>query len=229
MINDTNTIFSFNPTCQNNVSHVTSKAYKNPIILNSNHHGLITRSKASTFKPKVFYVAHNITLPKTVQQALTNERWSQSIKDEYDALIRNNIWDLVPYLKDIKVIDNNWLFRIKELVNGSLEKLKSRLVANGYLQVVGYDFLKKFSPMVKHATVKVFISISLCNKWVLQKLDISNMLFNGTLHQEVLMRQPTRFIDKAHLDYVYKLKKSLYELKQALRAWLAFYLSLWPS
>lgn len=64
------------------------------------------------------------------------------MKDKYDALIRNNAWDLVPCPKEIKVIDNKWLFRIKELVDGSLKKIKSRLVSNGYLQVASYYFLK---------------------------------------------------------------------------------------
>lgn len=53
-----------------------------------------------------------------------------------------------PYPKNRKIIDNKWLFRIKELVNGSLENLKSILVAKGYLQVVGYEFVKTISHVV---------------------------------------------------------------------------------
>lgn len=85
-------------------------------------------------------MTYQYTLPKTIKQALANEVQFQSMKNEYDAHNKNNIWVLAPYPKHRKVINNKWLLKIKELVDGSLEKLKSRLITKGYLQVVGYDF-----------------------------------------------------------------------------------------
>ena len=33
--------------------------------------------------------------------------------DEYNALLSNNTWNLVPYIEDIKTMDNKWIFRVK--------------------------------------------------------------------------------------------------------------------
>lgn len=83
----------------------------------TNKHNMIIRSKAGTFKLKVFMTSHNITLPKIVKKAFEHKGWFKSKKEEYDALMRNNIWELVPCPNKKMAIDNKWLFRIKELVD----------------------------------------------------------------------------------------------------------------
>ena len=73
--------------------------------------------------------------------------------------------------------------------------------------------------MVKPATVRLVLAIAVSYKWELRQLDVSNAFLHGFLKEEVYMHQTPRYVDLAHPNYVYKLHKSLYGVKQAPRAW----------
>lgn len=73
--------------------------------------------------------------PTSVKQALTDSNWKLAMQQEYDALMKNYTWDLVPLPPDRKAIGCKWIFRVKENVDGSVNKFKAQLVAKGYNQV----------------------------------------------------------------------------------------------
>jgi len=66
------------------------------------------------------------------------------MKQEYEALLNNKTWDLVPLPKDRQAVDCKWVFRIKENVDGTVNRFKARLAAKGFHQVVGCDFNETF-------------------------------------------------------------------------------------
>ncbi|CAL1355627.1 unnamed protein product [Linum trigynum] len=138
---------------------------------------------------------------------------------EFDALVRNHTWDLVPAPPDCNVLSNRWVFAEKTNPDGSLEREKARLVARGFEQIPGHDFGDTFSPVLKPTTLRLLLSIAVSQAWPLHQVDISNAFLHGTLNEEVYMRQPVGFIDPGHPDYVCRLRKSIYGLRQAPRAW----------
>ena len=87
------------------------------------------------------------------------------MRDEYEALLRNETWSLVLFLEAYKVVDNKWVFRIKQNTYGSVAKYKARLVAKGFQQIEGVDYFETFSPVVKAFTVKIIFSLAVMNKW----------------------------------------------------------------
>ncbi|GKE65041.1 ribonuclease H-like domain-containing protein, partial [Tanacetum coccineum] len=112
-----------------------------------------------------------------------------------------------------------WLFRHKHNADGSLNRYKARLVANGSTQLAGIDVDETFSPVVKSATIRTVLSLAVSRHWPIHQLDVKNAFLHRSLAETVNMHQPPGFRDPQHPDYVCLLQRSLYGLKQAPRAW----------
>jgi histone deacetylase 1/2 len=157
--------------------------------------------------------------PYTVEEALSDSHWKAAMQTEYDALIKNKTWHLVPPQKGINIIGCKWVYKIKRKADGSLDRYKARLVAKGFKQRYGLDYEDTFSPVVKAATIRTVLSIAVSRGWSLRQLDVQNAFLHGILEEEVYMQQPPGFVEKSKENYVCKLDKALYGLKQAPRAW----------
>lgn len=77
--------------------------------------------------------------------------------------------------------------------------------------------MKTFSPVVKTSTIRLIFSLVATHNWSIQQIDVNNAFLNGELIGDIYM--PQGFVDYEHPDYVCKLHKSLYGLKQTPRAW----------
>ncbi|GJS39334.1 ribonuclease H-like domain-containing protein [Tanacetum coccineum] len=139
--------------------------------------------------------------------------------DEYNALITNGTWDLVPRPANVNVVRSMWLFKHKFNADGSLSRYKARLVANGRSQQQGIDCDETFSPVVKPATIRTVLSLAVSRDWPIHQLDVKNAFLHGHLSETVYMHQPPGFVDPNKPNYVCHLQRSLYGLKQAPRAW----------
>ncbi|KAL0539481.1 hypothetical protein IC582_023695 [Cucumis melo] len=95
------------------------------------------------------------------------------------------------------------------------------MVAKGFHQYLGVDFFETFSHVVKASTIIVVLSIVVTNGWPLRQLDFNNAFLNGHLEENVYMMQPPGYVNHFYPNYVYKLNKAIYGLKQARRAWNA--------
>ena len=80
------------------------------------------------------------------------------MKDEMDLLSSNQIWQLTELLKMKKVLQNKWVYRIKEKYDGS-KQYKARLVIKGFKQKECIDYTEIFSPMVKLTTIKTVLGL----------------------------------------------------------------------
>ncbi|KAI5324664.1 hypothetical protein L3X38_033737 [Prunus dulcis] len=155
----------------------------------------------------------------TYKQASQYSHWKTATKDEYDALIRNDTWSLVPVTQGMNIIQCTWVYKVKRNVDGVIEHHKARLVAQGYNQKEDLDYEEMFSPVVKPATIRTIWALAISHNRPLQQLDVRNALLNDVLHEELYMKQPLGFIDSFRPQYVCRLHKALYGLKQAPRAW----------
>lgn len=138
---------------------------------------------------------------------------------EFTAFQRQRTWTLVPYQPHMNVVVYKWVFRIKRNPDGSVNKYKARLVAKGFHQQPGVDFIETFSPVVKHTTIRVILSLALAYNWPLRQLGVECAFLHGDLHEEVYMVQPQGYVDPTHPSHVCRMIKSIYGLRQAPRAW----------
>ncbi|GJZ80679.1 ribonuclease H-like domain-containing protein [Tanacetum coccineum] len=144
---------------------------------------MITRSQVGTFKPNPRFHSHTShisPLPKSLSVALSDPHWRDTMYDEYNALIKNGTWILVPKPPNVNVILSMWLFRHKYHVDGSLSRYKARLVANGCNQQHGVDYSDTFSPVVKTASIRTILSLALTRNWPMHQLGVKNAFLNGT-------------------------------------------------
>ncbi|GKD69233.1 putative ribonuclease H-like domain-containing protein [Tanacetum coccineum] len=126
-----------------------------------------------------------ITEPTSFTVANNSPEWRQAMKEEYDALMKNGTWSLVPRASNTNVVDGKWVYRLKRDKNGAITRYKARFVAKGFRQQPGIDFHETFSPVVKSTTIR-----AVTNDWPLRPLDIQNAFLHGNLKERVYMKQP---------------------------------------
>ena len=95
-------------------------------------------------------------IPKTVEEALSIPEWYQAMKEEFQSLEKNKVWELSKLPKNRNLVSGKWDFTLKRDGNGKIIMYKARYVARGFNQKRGVDFEGTFSPTVKMVTLKIF-------------------------------------------------------------------------
>ncbi|GKV43628.1 hypothetical protein SLEP1_g50892 [Rubroshorea leprosula] len=187
-------------------------------------HPMVTRSQNNIFKPKTLFHATKSPLsllvePTCVTQALKDPNWRQAMSEEFSALVRQGMWELVPSHPSQHVLGCKWVFRLKRGKDGSIERSKARLVAKGFHQRPGSNYFNTFSLVIKPTTIRTVLSLAVSRGWSIKQLDVNNAFLHGHIDEVLYMQQPTGFVDHNFPSHVCRLRKSLYGLKQAPRAW----------
>jgi hypothetical protein len=139
--------------------------------------------------------------------------------EEYQFIIKNDVWEIVPRPKRKDVVSSKWLYKIKHVADGSIEKYKARSVARGFSQKEGIDYEETFAPVARYTSIRTIIALSAKMKWKLHQMDVKTTFLNGVIEEEVYIEQPQGFEVEDRKTHVCKMKKALYGLKQAPRAW----------
>ncbi|GJR64414.1 ribonuclease H-like domain-containing protein [Tanacetum coccineum] len=169
-------------------SPATTQPNRNP----ASTHSMVTRYRVGTNRPTQRYTLSVSTIspiPKSYNHAFQDPHWYRAMLDEYNALIKNNTWILVPRPSDANIVRSLWLFRHKYNADGTLNRYRADLFANG--------------------SNSVYCMI----------LMSSMLLYMVIIEGTVYMQQPPGFRDSQHSDHVCLLHRSLYGLKQAPLAW----------
>lgn len=161
-------------------------------------------------------------LPESFKAALTHperEQWIEAAKTEMDDLHRGNVFELVTRTPDITPIPCRWVFNRKRDKYGNIIRHRGRVVAKGFKQRFGVDFYEIFSPVIRYTTVRIVFQMVNENEWRIIRIDVRRAFLYGLLDEVVYIEQPEGFIIPGKENWVYRLKKAIYGLRQSPRAW----------
>jgi len=97
---------------------------------------------------------------------------------EFNTLLQNQIWSLVPPMATENVVGCKWVFKLKRKADGSIERHKVRLVAKGFHQQAGLDYGETYSPVVKPTTIRTVLSIAYFAGWSHKQIDFFFLISN---------------------------------------------------
>jgi hypothetical protein len=165
-----------------------------------------------------------IPLELTYSEAIDSEnpdahRWLAALEDEFESLVSNNTWVLVPRDDNMRVIPCRWVFSHKLGTQNEIERFKCRLVAKGFMQRPGFEFSDVYAPVSSRTTLRYFLATVVSKGLILRQLDVKTAFLNGYLEDDlqIYMEQPEGYAKGQNM--VCKLIKAIYGLKQAPRAW----------
>ena len=200
----------------------------------------VAERAAAAFSVTLTVDMGSVTIPKSYRQAINGPHapyWKESIAKELGGLIALHTWDLLraDSMPDgANIMHCHFVFAVKRKSDGSIEKFKARLVADGNTQKEGIDFDRIFATVVKTSTIRLLLIIAAAHDYNLSSIDIRQAYLQAELTGDLFMRCPPGVwpFDSQHRPMVCKLRRSLYGLKQAGREWallFASFLLTWPT
>ena len=135
--------------------------------------------------------------------------------DEKIAVLSNHgTWELVTRPTGAIVVTCRWVYTVKYRADGTVDRYKARLIARGFTQIYGVNYVDTFSPVTRPNSIRVLLSIAINNLWELCQLDVKNVFLYGRFCAYGVISR----VCSSGGDRVCKLKKAIYGLKQSSRA-----------
>ncbi|KAJ9536411.1 hypothetical protein OSB04_un000403 [Centaurea solstitialis] len=202
----------------------TQKNHPSSLVIGDMQSPMITRkqSKAVGFQnpnSAMFSCFLSQTKPKKVFDAMKDPSWIEAMQEELLQFVLQHVWDFVDLPRGHRAIGTKWIFRNKKDEIGIVIKNKARLVAQGYTQEEGIDYDHVFAPVARIEALRLFLAFASYKRFKVYQMDVKSAFLYGKIEEEVYVCQPPGFEDPKFLDKVYKLRKALYGLHQAPRAW----------
>ncbi|GKB35740.1 retrovirus-related pol polyprotein from transposon TNT 1-94, partial [Tanacetum coccineum] len=128
----------FHPNIHFAIRPTTSRPPRTSNIYSTHARIMHTRSMSGISKAKApmnfLGIVSPCPIPRNPKDALYNSNWKNAMIGEFNALIENKTWELVPHTSDMHIISSMWIFRHKLRSDGSFERYKARLVGDGRSQ-----------------------------------------------------------------------------------------------
>jgi hypothetical protein len=166
----------------------------------------------ATDRPKI-----PLSYEEAVNDKVYGQNWKDAIEDELIKLRTLDTWEVTDLPDGRKTVGSKWVFTVKYTPTGLLDRFKARLVAQGFSQVPGTDFIETFSPTVRLESLRTLLAIGAGLDYEIHQTDIVSAYPRSILHAEVYMKTP-KGVDVPKGKCL-RVRKSLYGLKQSGREW----------
>ena len=85
--------------------------------------------------------------------------------EEYQLIMKNDVWDVVLGLEGKSVVTSKLIYKIKHAADGNIEKYKARFVARGFSQKEGIDYEENFVPIARYTSIRPGLALAMVMKW----------------------------------------------------------------
>ena len=134
-----------------------------------------------------------------------------AMQKEFDSIIKNNTWKLVPRPTNAKVIKSRWVYHVKDD-----DLYKARFCAKGFTQRWGEDYDETFAPVAKYTSIRTLMALLAGRLNVkIHQMDVNTAFLCSDIDEVVYVEQPEGYEISGKEDWVCLLNKALYRLKQS--------------
>jgi hypothetical protein len=133
------------------IYHKRKPSLDRELIQDAENYGAPKGTMRQSKKPKPFssYMALMCDLvekePTCFEEFVQKKEWMDAMTEEYQSIMKNDVWEVVPKPKNKYVVSSKWIYKIKHATDESIEKHKERFVAHGFSQKEGIDYEETFS------------------------------------------------------------------------------------
>jgi hypothetical protein len=158
---------------------------------------------------------------KEAMKSTDRDKWVAACLDEMRSHVENGSWKWVELPDGTVPVGSRWVLKIKRTEDGSIERYKARLVAQGFSQRPGFDFIENFAPTIRLSVIRAIFALVAAEDMECDALDITTAFLNGELEEAIYMKPPPgheQFTPDGKRLYCLLLK-AIYGLKQGSRQW----------
>ena len=124
-----------------------------------------------------------VTEPYSFEEAVQDPTWVDAMVEEYDSIIRNSAWEIVPRLVGKSVVGSRWIYRVKQTTDGTIDKYKARFVARGFSQIKGIDYEETFAHVTGYSSIRAILPLSTQMGWHIHQMDVRIVFLNGIIEE----------------------------------------------
>eukprot|EP00253_Pinus_taeda_P001864 PITA_01864 len=120
-----------------------------------------------------------MTEPSSFEEAVEDPTWVDAIVEEYNSIVRNSAWEIVPRPEVKLMVGLRWIYKVRQATDRSVEKYKERFFARGFSQIEGIDYEEKFAPLVRYSSIRTILALSAQMGWHIHQMEVKTTFLNG--------------------------------------------------
>ena len=99
--------------------------------------------------------------PSSFEEVVEKIVWVHAMVEEYKSIVKNSVWEVVPRPTDKSIVGSRWIFKVKHVADGSIEKYKAKFVANGYSQGEGVHYEERFTLVARYSSIRSILCLDM--------------------------------------------------------------------
>jgi hypothetical protein len=139
------------------------------------------------------------------------------MKNENKFSLINEIWTLINFFKDRRVLRDKWIYKIKRKEYDEILRYKTRWVIRDFEQIEKLNYTKTFVSMIKSMNYKTMYVIIVVKDWKIKQMNVKIVFLYDKIYEKIYVAHFTNF--EQSVNQICKLNKALYDLKQSSRIW----------